>query len=68
MLRHLRVERNGEPGELAQIERYEYRLSWKECAAMRQCAENTVRGTLWLLCRLVLVGARIVSRPMADDK
>jgi hypothetical protein len=57
MLRHLRLERNGERGGRAHIERYDYRCSRKQCAAIRQSAENTVRVLQRPLCRLVLVGA-----------
>lgn len=68
MLRHLRLKRNGKPGDRARLERHDHRRSWKGCTAMRQGAENAVRVLLWLLCRLVLVAARIGSRTMADDK
>jgi hypothetical protein len=68
MLRHLRLERNGERGGRAQIERYDYRCSWKQCAAIRQGAENTVRFLQRLLCRLVLIAARTASGPVADDE
>jgi hypothetical protein len=68
MLRHLGVGRNGELEECAKIERHNHRRSWKGCAAMRQSAENTVRFLQRLLCRLVLIAARIGSGPMADDR